>query len=156
MNWSWWYLVLLIPLTMLILIVMTSFKQPSQLRINWGWLVGILVLALIGWGVWWFIHRETKKEDDKSTTPTTQIIRVGREKRLYLFSDFPDGIIRAKIELGEVDFYPKGGKVKITPPLPATPWEDEPGTTMPRVERPPGWYTITKVNPNATGVEIWN
>lgn len=108
---------------------------------------------------WWNEEEDkpTKSAETRTmTTTTTHVIRVGREKRLYLFSNFPDGIIKTKIELGEVDFYPKGGKIKIIPPLPATPWEDEPGTTMPRVERPPGWYTITKINPSATGVEVWN
>jgi len=148
---SWWYL--LIPISLAFIATVLHFGWKN---FPWIWLVGILVLYLVGWGIWWFINRPAKGKSDNKSTTTTQIIRVGREKHLYLFSDFPDGIIKAEIKLGEVDFYPKGGKIKIPPPLPATPWEDEPGTTMPRVKRPPGWYTIAKVNPNATGVEIWN
>jgi len=140
---------------MLILIVMASFKRPSQLHINWGWLIGLFAIILLGWGIWWFINRPAKPKPDKSTT-TTQIIRVGRERRLYRFSEFPNEIINVKIELGEVDFYPKGGEVKITPPLPAKPWTDKPGTMMSREERPPGWYTIKRADSEAWGIEIWN
>ncbi len=75
---------------------------------------------------------------------------------MYRFIDFPGEVVRVKINQGEVDFYPKGGEVHLIPPLPAKPWNDKPGTIMPRVERPPGIYEISKVDSDAVGVEIWN
>ncbi|MCC7160386.1 hypothetical protein IT399_01510 [Candidatus Nomurabacteria bacterium] len=75
-------------------------------------------------------------------------------RRLYLFTD--NDTIAVKIHLGEVDFYPKGGEVLITPPSPLKSWLDKPGTINPRREFPPGVYTVKRVDPGATGIEIWN
>lgn len=122
-----------------------------------------MIMALIGLGVFFLLlgmgscsidcGTGLKGMMDRSSSTATQ---DGREKRVYRFSDFPDNIITVEIKLGEVDFYPKGGEIEITPPSPAKPWRDKPGTAMPRVERPPGIYKIKSVSPDAWGVDIWN
>lgn len=123
-----------------------------------------MIMALIGLGVFFLLlgmgscsidcGTGLKGMMDKSASSTTT--QDGREKRIYRFSDFPNSEIVVEIKLGEVDFYPKGGEIEITPPSPAKPWRDKPGTAMPRVERPPGIYKIKGVSPDAWGVDIWN
>lgn len=82
MNWSWWYLVLLIPLAMLILIAMASCKQSSQLRMNWSWLIGLVVIGLVGWTIWWFINRPANPVTENkppTNSETTDIRPTGME-----------------------------------------------------------------------------
>ncbi len=77
-------------------------------------------------------------------------------RRLYLFADYPNGVITVDVHIGEVDFYPKGGEVLITPPPPLKPWKDKPGTINPRRKFIPGKYNIQKSDPDAIGIEVWN
>lgn len=84
-----------------------------------------------------------------TTTPT-------QARKLYLFSEHPERVVKIEIREGQVDFYPKGGEVEITPPLPDKSFRDRPGTINPRRKFRPGWYTVRAVDDNAVGIEIWN
>ena len=88
--------------------------------------------------------------------PTPVTLQVVQVRTPYSFGNFPDNVIRVRIRVGEVDFYPQGGEIEICPPPPAKCWRDRPGIRQPRQKLPPGEYTITRIDPYATGVEIWN
>jgi len=83
--------------------------------------------------------------------------KIGKERVLYRFTDFADGCARVELR-SDASFYPKGGKVRITPPAPGKPWDDEPGvaSSVDGADQRPGWYVICRVDPGAWGVEIWN
>ncbi len=149
---NYFHLIWILPLLLFAIIVAGTSWRP-----RWGWVIGLAAIGLVILGGWWFFnHPKQPSTTSAASAPATPAPHNSREKRTYRFSDFPDGVIRVEIHPGEVDFYPKGGKIHIVPPTPAVPWNDEPGTAMPRVARPPGMYTITHIDPNAWGVDIWN
>lgn len=87
--------------------------------------------------------------------PQNIVQKVGKTRQLYRFADFSE-CVSVKLH-SDVDFYPKGGEVLITPPSPGKPWHDKPGTLEDeRGALPPGTYTVCKVGHDAWGIEIWN
>ena len=152
MNWSWWYLVLLVPLAMFIPIIMASFKRPSITSINWGWVWTIAIVA-VGWYFYQpFLNWWNKPTPQKVVYYPAPHAKVGKEKRLYRFSEYPDGCVSLNFN-SEFSTYPKGGKIVIHTPNGKMNY-DEPGTTHNWEPGPPGTYKICKVD--AWGVEIWN
>ncbi len=85
---------------------------------------------------------------------------TNRSKRVYKFPA-PMGCVTVKAKkLGSIDFYPKGGEVKITPPPKAKPfvepWLSKPGTSNDRGSLPLGDYEICGTDKDAWGIEVWN
>lgn len=143
-----------------ILTMRASKSNTGAGGIKWGALfmrfAGFILLAGMGscLGVYSYgIYKVIRNPKPQATSRHTE---RGRDKYLFRFSDHPSGIIVVDLVHGNVDFYPKGGEITITPPLPAKPWIDKPGTDNPRGILPPGRYIITKSNPEAWGVEVWN
>ncbi len=106
-------------------------------------------------------YKDTNGQCEKGTAPpVSNNGKQGQQKQLYEFT--PKGCVIVPIRnLGRVDFYPKGGKVQINPPVDAkpqaVPWTDEPGTkTGERGDLPKGDYRVCGLDDNAWGIEVWN
>jgi len=139
----------------------TSSKSTRNLGVIIAMMLiaGVTILAVIfslaisaKWGV--------KKIADTTTTNNSSqssVVVIGKQKTLYRF-DNTGCAVNIEIHDGEASWYPKGGKVIITPPLPAQPWEDAPGilTKEEGVPHPPGKYGVCKKNSDAWGIEVWN
>lgn len=142
-----------------IAIMVKTGWRPSTSKVGFPsmWGLGKFLLGLVA--VVWLLsmsgcvvscaYRTITAQPASSSTPTKS------QRKLYLFSNFPDEIVRVKIRDGEVDFYPKGGEIEITTST-GNKITDSPGTVRPRLAFPSGEYQIKKLNPNAIGVEIWN
>ena len=50
------------------IIVRTGWRPSKPNNFPWPWLVGLVVLVLVGWGIWAFVHRERPKKTDRTTT----------------------------------------------------------------------------------------
>jgi hypothetical protein len=89
--------------------------------------------------------------------PAPTVVKIGQERKLYLFADFPDGVIKVPVHVGRVDFNVKGvGEIEITTPSGKT-YKVSPGDLKPDVGLTIGTYVIKKgENSRALGVEIWN
>lgn len=120
-----------------------------------------LVLVLLLAGImrvydWYNTPSETTSSPPSSSSVGQ--VKNGREKMLYRFS--PKECVWVEVYVGNVDFYPKGGEVEITPPPDSgiKPWRDKPGiqNAMSGIPIPPGDYKICGVDKDAWGIEVWN
>lgn len=145
----------------------TSGGASGSAFVKWGFLAAAAVLG-IGYASHQYTEATKRAETEKAAArhvreappaaATTAVVvreKLGKEKRLYRFSDFGGTSIAVELR-SDVDFYPKGGAVTITPPSPGKPWRDTPGTANNRGALQPGTYTVCKANSDAWGVEIWN
>lgn len=120
------------------------------------WLFLIIAFLLFVWFVTGK-YNESKKEEKSTTTtspPATRASAPAQGKILYRFSD--DGCVTVEVQKGKFDFYPKGGRVRITPPPPGKPWISTPGTADERGEVPAGSFAMCKEDQSAWGIEVWN
>lgn len=50
------------------IIVRSGWRYSKPNNFHWPWLVGLVVVGLVGWGIWAFVHRERPKKTDRTTT----------------------------------------------------------------------------------------
>ena len=131
---------------------------PASKKSNKGKIIGIisliifiaLILLSVVYGVFVIYNHFISTDNSKP-----EVVKVGKVKTLYRFSDNWDKIIRKTLN-SDAEFYPKGGVVKITAPSGKF-WLDEPGTAIPRPVENPGEFVFSiPKGSKAWGVEIWN
>lgn len=97
------------------------------------------------------LTRRTEVAQDSTKNGIQNSSVLIRSSRLFKFEE--GGSIRLYLRQGWAS-YPKGGKIEISTPSGKI-WPDEPGIDRNMGFQPDGWYTFTKVDENATGVEIY-
>jgi hypothetical protein len=121
-----------------------------------GFLIVFLPLCSVIFLFWWIYS----SVDNITTELTNRRPVVTVSKTLYRFPK-PMGCVEFTARnLGDIDFYPKGGEVEITPPQNAKPlvkpWKDKPGTDLDVGDLPKGDYKVCGTDKDAWGVEVWN
>lgn len=88
-------------------------------------------------------------EEDKQPS---KIVKIGKEKTLYQFSD--QNWDRSVLVSSNAEFYPKGGKVKVTTSSGRL-YISTPGTSELRQKENPGKFFFEPHDSLAWGVEVW-
>jgi len=109
----------------------------------------IIVISLIYGG------SDDKKQKEEASQETSQptMVRVGKEKSTYRFDSYWDKIVRVDVK-SDAEFYPKGGKVKVTTST-GNSYISTPGTSEVRPQKPDGIFTFERKDSTAWGVEVW-
>jgi len=70
-----WTHILIWALPLILLVVLIIIWGVPKPNISWKWLVSLVTIVLVGWGIWWFIHRPAKPATPTSTylAPATPV-----------------------------------------------------------------------------------
>jgi hypothetical protein len=126
--------------------------------------IGLVVLFLIFWGRGCANDRKAKKAEARQAativattyTPTTQVVKVGKEPTTYNYKDSPDQCVERNMTTHDFHWYLQGGKAMVYPPHGNKSFLDIPGKKVVYHIQPGVWkWCKTKEDPDATGVEIW-
>ena len=132
-----------------------SISTPSPKKNNWlgiiggviGVIIGICILVFTVSYAWSFASSFFEKK-----VSTENIVKVGKTKTLYQFAD--TNWDRSVLVSSNADFYPKGGKVKVTTPSKKF-YISTPGTSELRQKENAGKFFFEPSDLAAWGIEVW-
>ena len=133
----------------------TSNSFPTPKKNNWlgiigGIIGGIITICILVFTVsyaWNFASSFFEKK-----VSTENIVKVGKTKTLYQFAD--TNWDRSVLVSSNADFYPKGGKVKVTTPSKKF-YISTPGTSELRQKENAGKFFFEPSDLAAWGIEVW-
>jgi len=128
----------------------SSPKKTSWLRIVSGVIgiiIGICILVFTVSYAWSFASSFFEKK-----VSTENIVKVGKTKTLYQFTD--TNWDRNVLVSSDAEFYPKGGKVKVTTSSGRI-YVSTPGTSELRQKENPGRFFFEPSDSLAWGIEVW-
>ncbi len=136
---------------------------PDLVQTLLGWAAALCLIVIV-WATVasWLAGKkaEWQKTSTATNTPAQSggNTRVRRGNKPLKLQFGADGCVSVELGLGKVHFYPKGGEVEITPPPQSkmSAWRDKPGVDDPRGLLPWGMYKICRIDPSASGVDVWN
>ena len=106
-------------------------------------------------------HGGGKKNDteNNNSSNSPKLVKIGKVRHLYHFRDFQDGKLKRILD-SDAEFFPQGGRIKITPPSRKW-WIDIPGVPIYRPKEQRGEFifeTDTTASPDnrGWGVVIYN
>jgi preprotein translocase subunit SecG len=152
----------------------TTKQKTNPLNVFFGFLTVTVLLAAISYVLFligicalstyrWYKTPSVVIQQPEATTAQEQLSPTTpsrpTEKKLYSFSEV-DGCVKVEMHPGHFGFFPQGGEVFITPPKPLNSWHSKPGRHTGKEndwsKLAPGMYTVCKLDPRATGIEIEN